>query len=230
MTRGSKDFFLSDTKLGEAIFRFYFLLVAFTFILGLLLTHRVIEIPEFIKNLSVQILLLGMLLWIHFYHQWRPLWGSKKKAIGYSVALVVLYFGILYAVNFFLPARSESASMPWKFQLSQYQIVALLILAPINEELFFRDLLFRSQNSRWGAFWLSALFSSFAFMVAHLSLYPGAFLLGIISCFVFIISGSIVPSMVFHFLSNASLFFIPQWFPSIAQYLVDIGLFPAFYR
>ena len=230
MKRDSKEFFLTDTKLGDAIFRFYFFIVIFTFLLGVLLTQRVIALSDFVQTLGIQLLLLGSLLWIRFKYRWSPLVGSFKRILISSFILIFLYGAILFFVDWLLVLSGSSEGRAWNPRYSMIQLFSLLILAPINEELFFRDLLFRSQNSRWKNLWLSGLFSSFAFMVAHLSLYPGAFLLGLISCALFVVSRSIVPSIVFHFLSNASLFFIPQIFPALAQFLLKIGLFPTFYR
>src|SRR5205823_339778 len=104
------------------------------------------------------------------------------------------------------------------------------VLAPILEELYFRDLFFRALWKRENSFWFAAAVSSIFFMIAHMSVYPGALLLGLISAFLLVLSGSILPSILFHSISNLSFIFIPILFPKIFEALERFHFLRYFYR
>ena len=113
--------------------------------------------------------------------------------------------------------------------ISAHWAVLVLFVAPILEEFFFRDLVFRALYGRLNRMRIAILLSSIFFMVAHMTLHPGAFLLGLISCWLVLGSRSILPSIVFHSISNGSWFFLPVLFPNLHKALTDLEVLKYFY-
>ncbi|WP_408071831.1 lysostaphin resistance A-like protein [Butyrivibrio sp. JL13D10] len=83
-------------------------------------------------------------------------------------------------------------------------ILVVSLLPPLFEEMFFRGLLFNKYKNV-STLIKAALLSAFFFGILHLNLnqFCYAFLLGVIFAFVNVASGSIVTSMIMHFLINA---------------------------
>ncbi len=79
-----------------------------------------------------------------------------------------------------------------------------VIIAPIFEETIFRGLLFASLRRRWG-FWLSGLLSAVVFAFVHgygLAGFLSTFTCGFLWAWAYERSGSLLPSMAAHALSN----------------------------
>jgi uncharacterized protein len=85
-------------------------------------------------------------------------------------------------------------------------ILAVVVLAPIAEELFFRGFFFAGLRSRW-SLWPSALLSGAIFGLVHAPTGPTAAIplagLGVGLAWLYNKTGSIWPCMLAHFLNNA---------------------------
>jgi len=81
-----------------------------------------------------------------------------------------------------------------------------LIVAPIGEEILFRGVILRGFQSVYGNL-RGLLFSALLFGAVHLNLYQfmGGFLLGLFLGWLFIRTGSLVPSVIAHAVYNGSL-------------------------
>jgi membrane protease YdiL (CAAX protease family) len=88
-------------------------------------------------------------------------------------------------------------------------IIALVILAPVIEELFFRGFILHGLLSQY-SIKKSVLVSTLLFMLIHLNPYQfaGAFLFGIISAYIFLATRSLLPCILGHALYNALPFLI----------------------
>jgi membrane protease YdiL (CAAX protease family) len=91
---------------------------------------------------------------------------------------------------------------------------SLLLLAPVTEEIIFRGFLFASLRQSFSPAG-SILLSAVIFMAAHLSIHPGAFILGLFAALLFHLTGSLIPSIILHSLSNLSGLVLTQIFPSV---------------
>ncbi len=231
MMNDSKEFFLNDRRLTELVFRFYVLLVILTAVLSYSVTRRAIAVPDFFQVMGIQIVMAGFLFYKFLRGDWKPLLGISWRTLRMTVLLLSGYFLFLFSLDCALALISGTPGILSNASGSLIHTLSLVVVSPIVEELFFRDLFFRTQHfeSKY-SWWSAAFFSSFAFMIAHLSLYPGAFLLGFCSCFLIRQSRSILPSIVFHSVSNASLYFIPKLFPALAAFLKSDWLAGFFYR
>src|SRR5690606_12434986 len=135
------------------------------------------------------------------------------------MAVAGVYFCALGAIHLVLMWMQGPAEGSWPSAYSLQSVLLLGLIAPVVEELFFRDLVLRALLLKLRNIYIAVFLSSLFFMAAHLSLYPGAFLLGLVSGFIYLYSRSVLPCILFHSLSNLSLYFIPAWFPQIYEAL-----------
>lgn len=131
------------------------------------------------------------------------------KAIGIGVLLfvVVILFGLVLGVftavtNIQLPTNVQQvlAGTPLYF------LVFTFLIAPINEEIFFRGFLV-SKISKWFGAAAGIIISAIIFSVLHLSYlsiseFAAAFFFGLIAGYVFSKTKSLYPSIVAHMLVN----------------------------
>lgn len=131
---------------------------------------------------SLLLLAFGVGLWRRLPEPGRH-WATGLKhtprgAIGLGVtigvgivigagAIIVLGQAIDPVVERRLEDMEEIGSVPWQMVLT---IVALVVLAPLGEELLFRGLLLRALVRRF-RFWPAALISSVLFAAAHADSY-----------------------------------------------------------
>lgn len=184
--------------------------------------------PAWFQIFGYQILLAGFCAAL-FAKAWRFLWKIDLHSAGLFLLILLFYMGALLLVEFFLSKEGELVSAT-RIQPDSILVIMLqLVLAPIFEELFFRDYVFRSIWKSCLSFPKAALLSSLFFMLAHMQIHPGAFLLGLVSCILYRSFKSILPCIAFHFLSNASVYFIPYFFPHLYRELFELNLLQYFY-
>lgn len=210
----------------------YCLFAYFIFVFVLMFTEWVlpVDFAYWFQASVLQLVLLTFLgyLWIL---GWKPRWRINTKGWLWFAGFLLVYLGGLKVLDLSLAyfqgevGLSQRTTMqPWYFMILQ------LVLAPVFEELFFRDYLLRSFWQKLGSWGRALFFTSAFFMLAHLSLYPGAFLLGLVAGGLYLLTGSIIPAVVFHSLSNLSLYLLPVFYPSIFQWIVQTGWLEVFYR
>jgi membrane protease YdiL (CAAX protease family) len=107
---------------------------------------------------SFLLLVFGVLLWLRLPAHERRTAIALKHTLGGAIGLgVTLGIGIIIG----------SGAIPWQATLT---IVALVVLAPLGEELLFRGLLLRALVRRL-RFWPAAAISSLVFAAAHADAY-----------------------------------------------------------
>lgn len=186
------------------------------------------QLPGVVGVYALQALLVLLCggLWLK---GWRPLYRLSLQGFGLLLLLLGVYLGALKLLDLALvdpEVRLRVMSfrdLTWTYAPTQ------LLLAPIFEELFFRDYLFRALKERMGSVFRAVVFSSLFFMLAHLNIQIGAFLLGVICCALLIRFQSVWPAIIFHFVSNFSLYFFPVFYPHLYKALFDWELFRYFY-
>lgn len=197
------------------------------FVFAIFITLISEHLPDFLRQFSFQIFLLVALaaLW---WGGWAPSFGSFNRVVMSCAAVFVGYFVVLKLVDLACyGAGYVGQAQTWR---GHPNWILAVIVAPVLEELFFRDALLKSLYQRLGRLDLAVLFSSAFFMVAHLNLYPGAFLLGLVSALLLLIFRNIWTAILFHSISNLSLIFIPALFPHLSALMSERGLLPIFYR
>ncbi len=221
----SKDFFLQSAGLYTATVGVFALLGVSAFLVGLS------SMPVWASTLWIQLLLAVMTLFLFLKYRWRSLFQWRQIDLLLSAGLVAIYGLVLWGLDRALAMMHPQAQIGDSVLPAMGSMFWIsVIVAPIVEEFFFRDLLLRVLAAELRHFWMALLFSSAAFMIAHFSLYPGAFLLGLISGLLLAVTGSLWPSIIFHALSNATIYVIPACFPQLAHTLVRYELVEIFYR
>jgi membrane protease YdiL (CAAX protease family) len=115
-----------------------------------------------------------------------------KKILGSEWSLI---FGPKFKIQqYFL-------TMEWRYFL--IFVIAAVIVAPVVEEIAFRNLIFRTLNTKLGI-GASVFLTSFIFAAVHLNIenIPSIFLLGVTFQLLYIRYKSVYPSIIFHLTFN----------------------------
>ena len=139
--------------------------------------------------------------------KWRDIAGVFVGVVTQYVALLVylplLWSGLISADDVSKPARDitdKATDAPGVVLL----VLIVVIAAPICEELFFRGLVLRAIDRRYGPRW-AIVGSSAVFAAAHFEplQFPALFLFGLVTALYATRTGRIVPGMWAHMAFNA---------------------------
>lgn len=141
---------------------------------------------------------------------WRPV--NPIKAIAYLLGILLFFivasYAVLTLVTMLVPGFNENQAQSNQFigdvhTHTSVALVALVLLPPFLEETIFRGFLFPAISKKWGV-WIGAIISSAIFGLAHwqanISVYT--FVLGLLLCFLYVKTKSIVPGIFVHMLNN----------------------------
>ncbi len=159
----------------------------------------------------------GLVWW--FLRRYKVGWqtlGFRKvdilKTAGYIVGIlfffVVISNVVLKLLSILVPGFNADQAQDNEFISSSgshhsLAIIALVLMPPILEETIFRGFVFPAITKRTGVIW-GAVLSSALFGLAHwqanISIYT--FVLGLLLCFLYVRTRSIVPGIVLHMVNN----------------------------
>lgn len=130
------------------------------------------------------------------------------KYIGLAAAAFAVYFCLTFAASTalerFVPDESQELgfSAPTQFE-AVLVFMALVVLAPLAEELLFRGFMFTGLRKRL-PFWAAAIIVSLVFGLAHLQLNVAidVFLLSLFLCYLREKTNSLWPAISLHALKN----------------------------
>jgi membrane protease YdiL (CAAX protease family) len=143
---------------------------------------------------------------------WRVKGAAKWAVGGYIALLPPLSVGMMMVAaltklfpNVVTP-QNPAADLVLALHGPRLVLLFLLVcvIAPVIEELLFRGLLFRALEKRYGLL-VGALAAGLVFGGMHPQLpfgFPPLFVLGVGLCYVYRISGSIVPGILIHAMNN----------------------------
>jgi membrane protease YdiL (CAAX protease family) len=172
---------------------------------------------------SVVILRVRKLPFRHLgFHLGRP---GRNVSLGIALslapaALVLAIAGLATAVDRvhpFLTYPLFGGPAP-AVQIGSARLWTLLLLAPVTEEIFFRGILLKALRESYPPA-LAVLFSALIFMAGHGGFRPGPLMLGLINGPVALGTGSLIPCMIFHAVSNAYGPIMLTWFPNLYRIL-----------
>lgn len=226
-----------DMGLSENIVSKSFLLLAgfflFAVAFSLVLPLMPYTLPDYLRRYVFQIYLFLSLVYL-WHIGWRPLIQPvirrDLKVVVFIVAMILIYAAtlkIMDSILFYGRGRWFRQEFVWPVW---DKLLLSAVVAPVLEELFFRDVILRVFYQRFAKIFYTVLFSSFFFMCAHFTWYPGAFLLGVVAAGMVFYTRSVLPGIVLHSLSNLSLYFLPVFFPHLHKALIDWGMMSQFYR
>lgn len=142
--------------------------------------------------------------------KYKKLWLQMIPAfLGY----IILTTAALLVVSWLLPSLDlgQSQDIAFKSADGVFEIIisaiALLVVAPIAEELIFRGFIFRGFRNSFGIL-TAAIISSLIFGVVHgqLNVAIDTFCLGLMLCYLYQKTDSIWPSIALHSLKNSIAF------------------------
>lgn len=138
-------------------------------------------------NLLKASLLIGAMFVVFFVLAWIALIATKLLFPGFNPDQA--------QVNEFTTAVSGNAKL--------ISFFALVVIPPIFEEIVFRGFMFPAFSGKVG-YLLGAVFSSLLFGFAHLQANVGVYtvVLGLLLCFMYKRTNSIIPGMLLHMLNN----------------------------
>jgi uncharacterized protein len=138
--------------------------------------------------------------------------GFQPSAIGWMFAVLGTYYvGAIAFSAIVLQPKQEDIGKELGvcnpgIGIAIFAVMAIVVLAPIAEEIFFRGFFFAGLRTRW-SLWPSALLSGAIFGLVHAPTGPTAAIplagLGVGLAWLYNKTGSIYPSMLAHFLNNA---------------------------
>ncbi len=166
----------------------------------------------------IQVLVGLGLVWVYArkYHvSWQALgWRrvSVWRTLGYIVAIFIGFIALatlaLYLAQKLVPGFDANQAQTNDFTKSAGQgrslaLIALVLLPPIFEETIFRGFIFPAFAKRTGVFG-GALISSVLFGLAHgqANLFVYTSILGLLLCFLYLRTRSIVPGILVHMINN----------------------------
>ena len=173
---------------------------------------------------SFQLTVLGGLaslglVWL-VLHKYKLSWGSlglRKFNVVKASLLVVSMFVVFFALawtalivtKLLLPGFDPNQEQVNEFtkaitgNTKLISFLALVIIPPIIEEILFRGFMFPAFSGKVGIFF-GALFSSLLFGFAHLQANVGVYtvVLGLLLCFMYKRTNSIIPGIVLHMINN----------------------------
>ena len=127
-----------------------------------------------------------------------------------GLGLSVIFSEVDNFVRFFFPASDWFVKIMMEITSNGLaSFVALVIVAPLTEEIFFRGVVLSGFLKRYSPA-AAIVLSAILFSIIHLNLYQmiGAFGIGLIFAWMRIVSGSLWPSIYLHALTNGTAFFI----------------------
>ena len=130
-------------------------------------------------------------------------------AIGFACQVVVIpvLYLLIQLVTGKLDVEGPARELADRAHGAGFVVLALLVVlgAPVAEELFFRGLLLRSAERRFGMRWALAI-SSVAFAASHFQLvqFPGLALVGLVFGILVVRTGRLGPAIAAHIAFNAT--------------------------
>lgn len=145
--------------------------------------------------------------------------AGKLKRYWTIPAGLIVYWGILIAsfttLEAVFPALDLNQNQDIVFKSADgtpellIAFVALVIVAPISEELVYRGFVFQGLSNRFHPIW-AALVSSILFGLVHgqLNVFIDTFILGMVLCWLFVKTKSIWPPIILHAIKNGVAFYL----------------------
>ncbi|MBM4760788.1 type II CAAX endopeptidase family protein [Bacillus sp. B15-48] len=132
-----------------------------------------------------------------------------KSICAWTFAIIAIAFVMAVVMELFLGIESENSkteSLQSRMTALNFLIgfVSAAIISPIYEEIFYRGFLYRFLRSKYGIA-ISMFASSFIFMIVHIPTYNTLllnFVSGLIFAWTYEKTGSIVPAMIIHGITN----------------------------
>lgn len=136
--------------------------------------------------------------------------GPFKKNILVGVVTGLIPYFLLLLGNFLAGMFHPSPPNENLYEFTGSMFFSYFVFAPIAEELFFRGILFHSFKESYNTM-IAVIASSMVFGACHSSMMVGPLILGVITAWMTLQTGSILPGVFFHSLSNGLPWFYTNY-------------------
>lgn len=137
-----------------------------------------------------------------------------RKNISMGLIGGLIPFFLLAVANFVMGKIHPSPESAGLYEFNSWMLFSYFILSPITEELFFRGILFHGLRENYSVM-VAVVASSMLFGASHSSVMAGPLMLGVITAWMVIQTGSIIPGIIFHSLANG----LPWFYANHCQHL-----------
>ena len=187
-----------------------------------------------IQRLSYVVLLISSLitvLWLLTGYKRSLGYRGSQLGTGRITALNILlaiFSGLSSMLTvqliFHLAGFSNAALMTYDTALTPLGLVALVIAAPVTEELVFRGAILRSLLGWTGRHWVAIAVSAVLFAAVHFNpaQMPHALLVGLLLGWMYYRTGSVVPGVAFHWANNTIAYVLYNIMPNPDATLLEI--------
>lgn len=195
-------FNISFAAMNEAVFSL--LASSITYVLALLIIVGVPWLARRARTSREEVGLQRLPTWLDL------LWAPAGAVVYLIVAALVMWLATaalpFIDFNQVQDTGFNGISRQYEYLLA---FVALVIVAPVAEEVIFRGYLFGKLNKHL-PLWASILITSLIFAIVHFAWNVGVdvFILSIVLCLLRVISGSLWPSIFLHMLKNGIAFYL----------------------
>ena len=146
---------------------------------------------------------------------WRKV--SIARTLGYIAAILIIFIILaqlaLTLVKYLVPGFNPDEAQNNDFTQNaasnrSLALIALVLLPPIFEETIFRGFIFPAFAKRTGVIW-AAIISSVLFGFAHgqANIFVYTLVLGLLLCYLYVKTKSIIPGIIVHMLNNLLAFY-----------------------
>lgn len=187
-------------------------------VVGFVLSAIVLDVA-LVGAVYLRVVRPGIISWRDMGLSRASLPASWPLGLAAAPALFILIVGVEMTLRALGVRQTQLDSLEWLRAVppGQFALVALAVavLAPIAEEIYFRGYVFRAYAAQKGLV-QAYLFSSLLFAIVHLNVqaFLPIFVVGLFLGYLYQRSGSIVPGIVAHAFNNAvafaALYFAPM--------------------
>lgn len=174
---------------------------------------------QYALSLVVYAVVIGGLMW------WRKAklqdLGLRRFRLRWLAVVAGLYMaqaGLIIVIFALVQVLLPQVNLDEKQKVLEYGLhgwgwwlsfASSVVIAPVIEEIMFRGIMFTAIARRWPV-WLAAIGSSLAFAYLHGQVNVGiyTFVLGLLLCWLYRRSRSIIPGIALHFLNNLVAFWL----------------------
>ena len=205
------------------------LILCFYFIFILPLFKVYFRTSPFLNKYN-DILFFLIVIGISFYQKNYPL-GFSRININYNIVVGVLAGAILLVTiplidlslellnltNYELLSKKSSNSISYSYILFSKQLLLILII-PLVEQLFFTGIVFQSLIKKINPV-IAVYITGIIYTIVGFKLSLGAFGLSVITSLLFLLTGSLHASLIFHACSALGFFILENIYPRITTIL-----------
>ncbi len=145
--------------------------------------------------------------------RWKDTFDFSRLSMGRSLGILFFFLFLIVGLNLLseqFDLEDNNAEMTMNLVHTPWGVLVLAVVAPVVEELVFREAIIGWMLRRGGGAMVSILFSSVAFGLIHANpaQIPFAFIMGLLLGYLYWKTGNIVLSSVLHILNNGLAVFL----------------------